>query len=328
MSRVSLERARRGYADFTGHAPTKVSRARLPDEDRAAWKMGKLEGVAYEATRDGKTEKYFHEFKRHARPDLVAQDDGKQLYITGGRYKVTDRGVEDMPALFVVNPSKRPSQRGGTKKGKSPMRRRRRTRARRATRQVAVFRANPIRRRRRRHAAASHHTARRSVRRYRRNPIVRTMRRRRRGAALAGGALNLGKMLVPAIGIGAGAVGSELIMGYLPLPAQLKQGAMRHITKGAVGIGAGMILAKGLKQRRLGNAFALGAVVIAAHDWIKEILVARMPALKFGAYVPTMPGLGYTSPGQVMALGEYVNTAPGGFAGADMTSSGTPEFSV
>jgi len=320
MSRFA--RAEKGFRDFTGDKPRKVSKARLPDRDVAAWKMGKLEGVAYEAVRDGVREKYFHEFAKHARPDLVAQDDGKQLYIVGGRYKVTDRGVTDMPALFVVNPSKRPSLR---KKGKAPMRRRRR--ARRSTRQVAVFRANPIRRRRRK--AHASHVRRASVRRYRRNPIVRTMRRRRRAGSVAGGALNLGKMLVPAIGIGAGAVGSELIMGYLPLPAQLKQGAMRHLTKGAVGIGAGLILAKGLKQKRLGNAFALGAVVIAAHDWIKDILVARMPSLKFGAYVPSMPGLGYSSPGMVLpAFGEYVATSPGGFAGADMSNSGTPEFGV
>src|SRR5207249_11178912 len=54
--------------------------------DVTGWKMGPVVGIAYEAKRDGKTKQYFHEFKKKARPDLVAKDDGSQLYIDGGKY--------------------------------------------------------------------------------------------------------------------------------------------------------------------------------------------------------------------------------------------------
>src|SRR5882724_6002410 len=134
--RPPVKRAVKAYQDFTGRRPAKVRNSRLPDNDVTGWEMGPMVGVAYEAVRDGKRQQYFHEFKKSARPNLVAQDDGKKLYIEGGKYHVTDRGIEDMPQLFVVNPSPR---KGRTKRKARPMARRRRTSTRRrATRQVAI----------------------------------------------------------------------------------------------------------------------------------------------------------------------------------------------
>ena len=130
--------------------------------------------------------------------------------------------------------------------------------------------------------------------------------------------MNFGKMILPAVGIGAGAVISEVIMGYLPIPANFKTGVMRHVTKGVVGIAAGMAIGKILKQKRLGNFVALGAVAIAAHDAIKEVITARMPSVPFGAYLPMSSvggALGYYSPGstvEMSSMGQYLNTSPGG----------------
>jgi len=308
---MNATKAKKAFEDFSGHKATKSRVSKLPDRDVTGWEMGPVVGIAYEAKRDGKRTKYFHEFKKAARPALVAKDDGSQLYIDGGKYKVTDRGIEDMPALFVVNPSARKA----AKKGKAPMARRRRKAStrRRATRQVAVFRANPVRRRRRRARATFarnpiiRRRRRSTVRRYARNPIG-----RRRRSAMAGGALNFGKMLLPAIGIGIGAVGAEVIMGYLPVPANFKTGVLRHVTKGAVAIAAGLLISKFLKQKKIGNAIALGGVVIAAHDALKEVITARMPAIPFGQYMPLSQAggsLGYYSPAGTVdysAMGEYV----------------------
>lgn len=327
------QRAAKAFEDFTGHKASKLRSVRLPDENVAGWEMGPVVGIAYQAKRDGKTQQYFHEFKKEARPRLVSQDDGKQLYIEGGKYKVTDRGIEDMPKLFVVNPSARAAKSRPAKKRKAaPMARRRRTAVRRRTRQVAVFNTNPIRRRRRRARVGGRRRAlfarnpaparRRRRRVMRRNPI-RSHRRRvsarrsyrrnpsRRSGGMGGGAFM--KMFLPAAGIGLGAIGSEIIMGYLPIPANFKTGVARHITKGVVGIAAGFLIGKVLRQKRLGNFIALGAVVIAVHDGVKEFIAAKMPAVHLGQYrgpihgsLSSFGGMGYTSPAQVARMGQYV----------------------
>lgn len=339
MSRT--DKAAKAYEDFTGHKPRQVKRSRLDDTDVNGWKMGPVVGIAYEATRDNETQRYFHEFNKKTRPDLIARDDGRQLYIDGGKYKVTDRGIEDMPQLFVVNPSPR----AGSRKKASPMRRRRATTKRRATRQVAVFRANPVRRRRRRSTVARRRAT------YRRNPIaLRSPIRRRRRARTSvarrsyrrnpsarAGAVNFGKMLLPAAGIGLGAVGSEIIMGYLPIPANFKTGVMRHITKGAVGVAAGMIVSKVFKQKRLGNYLALGAVVIAVHDAVKEFIAARMPAVQMGQYRGPIGssfgghrgGMGYASPAQIVSgMGQYVAPIPSTFTNKANGGGGEFDFAV
>lgn len=192
---------------------------------------------------------------------------------------------------------KRASAKRTYKRNPAPPRRKRRAPARarrRSTRQVAVFRANPVRRRRS----------------YRRNPTGGTSFK------------SLGKMLIPAMGVGAGAVGSEILMGYLPIPANFKHGVMRHITKGAVGVGAGLILSKVLKQKALGFYVAAGAIVIATHDAIKEFIANRLPMVGqtgFGQYVDALPsqfgGMGYVNPGATMRFGQYVPPLPSQFGG-------------
>lgn len=318
----TTRRAAQAYADFTGHKPRGVKKSKLDDKNVNGWKLGDAVGVAYRATRDGETKQYFHEFKKSAAPTLVSRDDGKQLYFTGGRYKVTNRGIEDMPLLFTVNPSSRTRSKA---KRKAPMRRRKTATRRRATRQVAVFRANPIRRRRRRvtrRRAFSRNpitTMRRNPRRRRRS--VATRRFRRNPSARAAG-VSMGKMLLPAMGIGAGAVGAEILMGYLPIPANFKTGALRHVTKGAVGIAAGMIIGKVFKMKRLGNYFALGAVAIATHDFLKEIIASRASGINtsgFGQYVRPLGrqfgGMGYINPAATARMGQYVAPLASQFGG-------------
>ena len=57
--------------------------------------IGELDGVLYTNVRDGKTEKYKHDFKKSSRPHLIASNDGKSLHILGGEYEFTERGIED-----------------------------------------------------------------------------------------------------------------------------------------------------------------------------------------------------------------------------------------
>ncbi len=337
-------RARMAYKAFTGASPTGEYMARLDDKPVAAYKLGSLVGVAYEATRDGETERYFHEFAKRARPDLAVRDDGRQLYVVGDKYRVTDRGIEDMPAILIANPSVRPSRRKSSPKRKVAMaasRRRmprrnakgnfvktsyktnprpRRSAKRKSRTTVMVTQRNPIRRRRH-HAAGA--VARR---RFRRNPT--------------GGNLNVFGLVLPAIGIGAGAVGSELAMGYLPIPDNFKKGVTRHITKGVVSLAIGWGIAK-FFNRKLGEMFALGGLTIAAHDAIKQGIVSVMPSAQFGAYLPrarNVPTLGYMSPGMATGMGSgrasdgygsgRSSDGYGQYMGQYINGGGSPAFGV
>lgn len=312
-----FRRSAQAFEDFTGHRASKVTRAQLPNADVNGWRMGPVVGIAYEAVRDGQRKQYFHEFAKPARPNLVAREDGKQLFITGGKYTVTERGIEDMPELFVVNPSQR---QGAAAKGKPMAAAKRNSKGRfvkaggarpkARPRQVAVFNSNPAppARKKRRPAAAAAAAAPKR-RRFKRNPSGRAL------MPIKG----LGQLVIPAMGVGGGAVGTEILMGYLPIPAHFKSGVMRHITKGVVGLAAGYGLAHFLKQKKLGFYVMAGAVVIATHDAIKEFIANRIPATAFGQYVTPLAsqfgGMGYVSPAQTMRLGQYVDSAPSGFNG-------------
>ncbi len=95
--RGSLEKATRAFEDFTGHKGADVVRvnARNLKEGEALTVIGSLVAVAYEATRDGETAHYEHEFRESSRPVLAVSADGKQLYVLAGAYKFTHRGIED-----------------------------------------------------------------------------------------------------------------------------------------------------------------------------------------------------------------------------------------
>lgn len=325
----SVMRARRAYEDFTGHPATKSQVEKLDGNDVAGYRMGDVVGIAYEATRDGKTDQYFHRFKKNARPALVSRSDGKKLYITGGKYHVTDRGIEDMPQLFVVNPSRRKGRKSTAKRRrrsasgqflKNPSTKRKAPamaarRRRRRTRRATSFRRNPVvvmRAPRRRRRYRRNPIARRAHRRYRRNPI-----------RMGRGGVNVAALVLPSVMIGAGAVGVEVLMGYLPLPAAVQQGPAKYATKGVIAALAGWAIAK-FVNKRAGEAFAMGGMAIAAHDAIKASVMQFVPSLKFGQYMGgynwdkygyNMPsqdsyptgGIGYYSPGSTMStMGEYM----------------------
>ena len=93
-TRSELEQAARAFEEFTGREATKIERHR-GSEVRAGWLLGSVAEISYIATRDGERALYVHKFKRRSRPQLVSSADGSQLYLLGGAYSVTDRGIED-----------------------------------------------------------------------------------------------------------------------------------------------------------------------------------------------------------------------------------------
>lgn len=82
------------FEAFTGHEATHYDRVTLPDMSVCV-QIGELDGIAYETVRDGKRQKYFHQFKKSARPVFAVTHDGGALVIVGGRFRFTERGIVD-----------------------------------------------------------------------------------------------------------------------------------------------------------------------------------------------------------------------------------------
>lgn len=95
----SLDEAAQKLEDFTGRPATHVERVESRSPQKTAWTLGELDLIGYRAAREGisggKMVRYSHPFRKGSRPLLATSTDGKQLKIVGGRYEVTEAGIED-----------------------------------------------------------------------------------------------------------------------------------------------------------------------------------------------------------------------------------------
>lgn len=92
-----LAQAERAFERFTGHRAKVLEQHFLPRASGAAWALGPVPEIRYIATRNGETVEYVHKFRTKSRPLLAATSDGSMLYLLGGAYSVTDRGIVDDP---------------------------------------------------------------------------------------------------------------------------------------------------------------------------------------------------------------------------------------
>lgn len=95
MTAATVRRAARLRESFTGEPSEVVGRVDLPPVDAVLTLIGECEALAYTATRDGITSSYQHEFRKRSRPTLAVSADGRRIYLIGGAYRFTDRGIED-----------------------------------------------------------------------------------------------------------------------------------------------------------------------------------------------------------------------------------------
>jgi hypothetical protein len=89
-----LGRARECFREFHARAPSAIVRACVRrDVPGVLVQLGTLRGLIYSADRgDGGRRSYIH-FMESA-PMLACDPDGRRLFIVGGRYRVTRRGIE------------------------------------------------------------------------------------------------------------------------------------------------------------------------------------------------------------------------------------------
>lgn len=88
-------RGRRLYARFNQFGPSRLARVSqrrvMPP---VVVELGELVGVVYRSDKwqPGRPRTYIHFMED--RPRLVSDVDGTQLYVVGGSYRVTPRGIE------------------------------------------------------------------------------------------------------------------------------------------------------------------------------------------------------------------------------------------
>lgn len=221
-----------------------------------------------------------------------------------------------MAQLLLINPKVKPSRR--KRKGVKVMKKRRSKAQVAATRKlVALNRAkgkrksNPVGGKVMAKKRRSKRTL-KSVRRhgkpaskatfhkqgYARNPINLRHRHKRRSNPITGKLGGIVDQIIMPAGIGAGgALTLDLIWGYLPIPAVVKVGPMRHAAKGVGAIGLGMLAGMVLKKDTA-NALALGAMTVVMYNAAREAVASFAPNIALGEYLAIT--------GDQLNLGEYM----------------------
>jgi len=93
--RVQIREAKKLYSDFTGHDAKIIDEIPKPAVPDVLIYIGSVDGIMYTTVRDGKTEMYVHEFKGEAKPEFCVSPDGRSIFLIGGQYKFTERGIVD-----------------------------------------------------------------------------------------------------------------------------------------------------------------------------------------------------------------------------------------
>ena len=89
------QRARRLLESFTERPLRREQSVRLPAPPKIGVAFGRVIGIMYQ-TPDG--ESFIHRFRlQESRPLIVSSPDGKQLFLIGGSYNFTERGIVDVP---------------------------------------------------------------------------------------------------------------------------------------------------------------------------------------------------------------------------------------
>jgi len=94
-TRNQIERAKDLYKRFSGHDAEEIGTVNLPAMPTVGVAIGEVDGILYSTIRDGKFEKYIHKFHKKDRPMFIVSPDGKQLFLIGGNYTFTERGIVD-----------------------------------------------------------------------------------------------------------------------------------------------------------------------------------------------------------------------------------------
>lgn len=90
-----IRKAANLYERFSGHEAVEGVRVKVEPLPKVAVNIGTVDGILYSTVRDGVLEKYIHKFHSGDKPLFVVSPEGKRLFMIGGRYDFTERGIVD-----------------------------------------------------------------------------------------------------------------------------------------------------------------------------------------------------------------------------------------
>jgi len=207
-----------------------------------------------------------------------------------------------MPEILLVNPRKRRK----TRRKKSVAKKRRSAAQKAATRKMIAAnkrRKNPVKRRRTRKTPVKRRAS------ARRTPV---RKRRRSGRRRSNPRLTMRSMQNQLMDAGTGAFGAlglDIIQGYLPIPAQFKVGLVGTGVKALLAIGMGVVASNFQMIRgATANKMVNGALTVVLHDEMKKLTQQFAPGLPMGEYLNDN-NLGYAGSGY--AAGVMSDDDPG-----------------
>ena len=95
LVRNQIDQAADLYERFSGHDALDIGTVKIPDLPAVGVAIGVVDGILYSTIRDGVLEKYIHKFHKRDQPLFVVAPDGKSLFLLGGVYTFTERGIVD-----------------------------------------------------------------------------------------------------------------------------------------------------------------------------------------------------------------------------------------
>lgn len=110
--------------------------------------------------------------------------------------------------------------------------------------------------------------------------------------------------LMPSAVGAVGALGVDMVLGFVPLPANFKTGPLRPVVKGVAAVAIGMI-ANMVATRKTAEQITAGGLTVVLYDTAKTFVQQQFPALPLGMY-ETYPEMGYYSPVPIVESERYI----------------------
>jgi hypothetical protein len=98
FSKREFRDAFRLHEQFRETKPTRARVIRAPKMPSVLMVMGTVEKIHYRTTHKGRAHLYRHDFAPGSRPMIAAGPKRNQLFLIGGRFHVTARGIVDLTA--------------------------------------------------------------------------------------------------------------------------------------------------------------------------------------------------------------------------------------
>lgn len=223
-----------------------------------------------------------------------------------------------MSELLLINPGRKGKSRRKKKRSPAQKAATRRMLAARGLGRVkrkrkTTLRTAPVAKKRKRKSRSIARVSARARVRRKHNPIRAHRRRRYRPNPMRMGSVAgfTKHTLMPSVVGAAGALGIDVILGFLPIPPQFKTGHMRAIVKiaGAVGVG---ILASNFMKRETAHQIAAGAITVTLYDVMKGYLRQAVPTLPLSeadVMYEEYPNLSYAGAGHTIdGMDQYVSS--------------------